>query len=161
MSVHERATYAAAQARLLEALLRGDGYPEGVSIAQADAAAVALRRKRARAVAHAWPALALDLGAAFASHFDDYARDVDPPRTGGQLRDGLAFVRFLGGATRLGDDARAERLLARGALRRRWPLAGATWLRRPRLRLFILVRLPLVGLRGVSLRCPVDRARRS
>jgi hypothetical protein len=44
VSVPDRAGYAARQARLLDALLRGDGYPDGFVVAQADAAGRSLRR---------------------------------------------------------------------------------------------------------------------
>ena len=53
MSAPDRTGYAARQAHLLDALLRGDGFPAGFAAAQADAAGRSLRRKRARAVASA------------------------------------------------------------------------------------------------------------
>jgi hypothetical protein len=96
-------------------------------------------------VALAWPALALDLGDGFAARFDAYARAVDAPASASPLADGLAFARSLTRETRLGDDARAELLLARAALRRRGVFAGVAWLRRPRRRLLVVARLPWVG----------------
>ena len=54
-----------------------------------------LRRKRGRAVARAWPALAIQLGAAFDERFDAYARVADAPASGDPLEDGLAFARSL------------------------------------------------------------------
>jgi hypothetical protein len=142
VSETDRSGYAARQARLLDALLRGDDYPAGFAAAQADAAGRALRRKRARAVARAWPALTLDLGDASGTRFDAFARGTRAPASGDPLRDGLAFVRWLEHDTRLGDDARAELLLARAALRRRGVFVAAAWLRRPCRRLLVAVRLP-------------------
>lgn len=145
MSAPDRAGYAARQAQLLEALLRGDGYPEGFAAAQADAAGRSLRRKRGRAVAGAWPALALELGAAFDARFDAFARRADAPDPGDPLRDGLAFARRLERDAPLGDDARAELLLARAAAGRRRPFVGAVRLRRPYARLLVVARLPWLG----------------
>ncbi|MEA2149093.1 MAG: hypothetical protein QOD69_923 [Solirubrobacteraceae bacterium] len=141
----DRTAYAARQAQLLDALLRGGDYPPGFVAAQADAAGHALRRKRARAVARAWPALALDLGDAFGARFDAFARAVDAPASGDPHADGLAFARGLGRDLRLGDAARAEVLLTRAALRRHGVFAGAAWLRRPHRRLVVAARLPGVG----------------
>ena len=148
MSAHDRAAYAARQAQLLDALLRGDDYPEGFAAAQADAAGQALRRKRGRAVKHAWPALAVALGGQFDERFDPFARAVDAPPSGDALADGLAFARWLRrrpDAPQLGDQARAEWLLARAALRRHGVFAAAAWLRTPRRRLLVVARLPGAG----------------
>ncbi len=141
MSAPDREAYAARQAQLLDALLRGV-QPPGFDAAQADAAGRALRRKRGRSVAHAWPALALHLGETFDARFDAFARSVGAPACGDALRDGLAFARSLGPHRTLTDDARAELLLARVALRRRGLFIGAAWLRRPRPRLLVVARLP-------------------
>lgn len=141
-----RALYAARQAQLLDALLRGDEYPAGFAAAQADAAGSALRRKRARAVAGALPALAIDLGDGFAGAFDRFARVTDAPASGDPRADGVAFARSLGrGEQRLGDAARAELLLVRAALPRRGVFVRAAWLRRPSRRLLVVVRLPRLG----------------
>jgi hypothetical protein len=142
VSAADRTGYAARQARLLDALLRGDEYPDGFVAAQADAAGRSLRRKRARAVARTWPALTLDLGDGFDARFDAFARAGDAPAPGDPLRDGVAFARWHARDTRLGDDARAELLLARAELLRRVPFAGVAWLRRPYPRLLVVVRLP-------------------
>jgi len=139
----DREAYAARQAHLLDALLRGHEPPEGFDAAQAGAAGSALRRKRGRAVALAWPALTLELGDAFADRFDPYARAVDAPASGSPLEDGLGFARALAlDARGLGDDARVELLLARAALCRHGVFASAALLRRPRRRLLVVVRLP-------------------
>ncbi|MEA2218219.1 MAG: hypothetical protein QOJ35_845 [Solirubrobacteraceae bacterium] len=145
MSAPDRAAYAERQAHLLEALLRGEDYPAGFVAGQAGAAGRSLRRKRARAVAHAWPALALDLGAAFDARFDAFARDADAPRSSDALEDGLAFVRCLGRDARFDDDARVEVLLARAQLRRRGLFVSVAWLRRPYPRLLLVARVPHVG----------------
>jgi hypothetical protein len=143
--VPDREAYAARQAKLLAALLRGDDYPEGFVVAQADAAGQSLRRKRARAVAGAWPALALDLGAAYGARFDAFAHVADAPGSGDPLADGVAFARSLGRDVPLGDAARAELLLARAALHRRGVFAGAARLRRPHRRLLVVARIPWAG----------------
>lgn len=145
MSAPDREAYAARQAQLLDALLRGGAAPNGFDAARAEAAGRSLRRKRAGAVAGAWPALALDLGEAFDARFDAFARAIDAPPSGDPRADGLAFARWLGGEPRLGDDARAELLLARAALRRRGLFVGVAWLRRPRRRLLVVTRLPWLG----------------
>ena len=151
MSAPDREAYAARQAQLLDALLRGDVPPTGFDAAQAGAAGGSLRRKRGRAVALAWPALALQLGDAFAARFDAFARTFDAPASGAPLQDGLAFARSLGRETPLRDDVRAELLLARAALRRRGVFAAAAWLRRPRRRLLVVARVPSLGV----VRCSV------
>jgi hypothetical protein len=142
VSAPDREAYAARQAQLLDALLRGGEPPPGFDAEQAGAAGRSLRRKRGRAVAQAWPALALQLGDTFGACFDTYARAVDAPPSGAPLEDGLAFVRSLRHVTPLGDDARVELLLARAALCRRGVFADAAWLRRPHRRLLVVVRLP-------------------
>jgi hypothetical protein len=145
VSVPDRTGYAARQAQLLDALLRGGDYPEGFVAALADAAGRSLRRKRGRAVTAAWPALALDLGEAFGARFDAFARAVDAPPSGDPLGDGLAFARSLGRELRLGDAARTEVLLARAALARRGLFVRAAWLRRPHRRLLVVARVPRAG----------------
>lgn len=142
MPAADRSDYAARQAALLAALLRGDEPAEGFVAAQAAAAGRSLRRKRARAAARAWPALALELGDAFDARFDAFARAAGAPPSGDPLADGLAFARSLGRDARLGDAARVELLLARAALRRRRPFVRVAWLRRPHARLLVVARLP-------------------
>jgi hypothetical protein len=146
----DRAAYAASQAALLDALLRGDGYPEGFVAAKADAAGTSLRRKRGRAVARAWPALAIDLGGAFDERFDAYARGADAPASGDPLADGLAFARSLPRDAPLSDNVRVELLLARAALRRRGMFLRAARLHTPYPRLLVVARLPLLGARHRS-----------
>ncbi len=78
----------------------------------------ALGRKRTRAVARAWPALARGLGADFARLFTAYARAETPPDAGA-LADGLAFSRTLAREQHLPDSALIERMLATTRLKLR------------------------------------------
>ena len=162
MSAPDRAAYASRQAELLDALLRGDDPPPGFVAAQADAAGDALRRKRGRAVAHAWPALALSLATAFDARFDAFARDAGVDDSADPRRDGLAFADWLvAHGAPLADDVRVEVLLARAALRRRGPWVGAARLRHPYSRLLVVARLPFarsVVQRSVRLRRAARRA---
>ncbi len=142
----DRAAYATRQAQLLDALLRGDDPPPGFAVAQAGTAGDALRRKRARAVAHAWPALALSLGDELEPRFDAFARDAGVDDSAEPRRDGLAFARWLAATgPALGDDVRVEVLLARAALYRRGPWVRLARLRRPHSRLLVVARLPFAG----------------
>ncbi len=148
MSAPDRSAYAVRQAQLLDALLRGGDVPPGFVAAQADAAGSALRCKRGRAVAHAWPALALSLGKAFDARFDAFTRTASAGGevSGDPLRDGLSFARWLRAAgTPLDDDVRVEILLARAALRRRGVWVSVARLRQPYPRLFVVARLPFGG----------------
>jgi hypothetical protein len=150
VSPPDRSAYAARQAELLDALLCGEGYPDGFVAVQADAAGAALRRKRGRAVAHAWPALALCLGDRFDARWDGFDRaagaDAGAEAPGDPLRDGLAFARGLqASGVRLDDDARVEILLARAALRRRGIWVRTAQLQRPHPRLLVAARLPFAG----------------
>jgi len=161
VSAPDRGAYAAGQAALLEALLRGDEFPPGFVAAQAEAAGSALRRKRGRAVAHAWPALALWLGETFDARFDAFDRSAGAAAAGEPLPDGLAFARWLqaaGGV--LGDDVRAEILLGRAALRRRGVWVRAARLRRPYPRLLVVARLPFAGRVHRSVRLASGRCAR-
>ena len=145
MSAPDRAAYAALQAQLLDALLAGSEPPAGFAAGQAQAAGRSLRRKRGRAVAGAWPALAIELGDAFAPRFDAFARATPAAAAGDPLRDGLAFARWVAKSGPLGDDARAELLLARAALQRGRPFARMARLSRPYPRLLVVARLPRIG----------------
>ena len=146
MSAPDRAAYAVRQAHLLDALLRGGDVPPGFVAAQAEAAGGSLRRKRGRAVAHAWPALALSLGDALYARFDEFARRGAVDASGDPLRDGLAFARWLAKAgPPLDDDVRVEILLARAALHGRGLWVRAARLRHPHPRLLVVARLPFAG----------------
>jgi hypothetical protein len=150
----DRARYEAQQAALLRALLRGDAFPERFDVAKADAAGRSLRRKRARAVAGAWPALAVGLGERFAPRFDAFARATPPPAYGFGYGDGLAFARSLA-REELTGEIRVELALARAVIagrcasalrRRRGVFLGAVSLRDPR-RILIVSRTPGLGRR--------------
>lgn len=142
----DREGYAASQAQLLDALLRGGDYPAGFATAQARAAGHSLRRKRAHVVSGMWPALAHELGEEFAPLFDSFARTSDRPASGDPLADGLAFACSLSQRGRpLGDAARTELLLARAALRRRGLFVRVAWLRRPHPRVLVVARVPWLG----------------
>lgn len=154
----DRDAYAAREAALLAALLGGHAPPAGFARAQADAAGRTLRRKRARAVRRAWPALAVALGERFGERFDAFARTQPPPACGAGLADGLAFAtsRFARGA--LGDDVRVEIALARAAVvlrsgrwrPRRGVFAAVLALTAPYPRLLVVVRLPRLGVRRAA-----------
>jgi hypothetical protein len=175
MGPADRAGYAARQADLLDALIRGDAYPDGFDTAHADAAGEALRHKRSRAIGHAWPALAGALGGSFESLCDAFVRARTT--SGDGLSDGRAFVSWLAdggddGTDTTGlvedDDVRVEILLA-GALRRRRPRSGVARRRRgvfvgqrrlhdPQ-RLVVVIRMPWIGVRIVCVplgRTPVQ-----
>ena len=162
MSAPDREAYAARQAQLLDSLLRGDGPPPGFAAAQADAAGTSLRRKRGRAVARAWPALALSLGDEFDARFDAFAHDTGVDESAEPLRDGLAFARWLAAAgLALDDDVRVEVLLARAALCRRGPWVRVARLRRPRARLLVVARLAFGAPVARSVRLRRGAARRT
>lgn len=141
----DRIAYAECQAQLLAALLHGGEPPEGFAVAQTAASGRSLRRKRGGLVARALPALALQLGDGFGERFDAYARETDMPAFGDPFEDGLLFARSPACDVRLGDDARAELLLARAALRGRGLFVRAAWLRRPTPRLLVVMALPGLG----------------
>jgi hypothetical protein len=156
----DRTGYAAKQAALLEALLRGGELPEGFAAAKADVASQSLRRKRAGAIRHAWPALTVALGAAFDERFDTFARTTGPPEFGEGLSDGLAFVSSLAPGHELDDDVRVEVLFARAILvrgrrgrgewrPRRGPFVRVARLRHPH-RLLLVVHVPRLGRRHAS-----------
>lgn len=143
MSAADRSRYEARQAQLVRSLMRGDGFPAGFPADKAEAAGRALRGKRARAAAKAWPALTHSLGARFSERFDAYARTTSAPIAGGGLADGLAFARRLN-RSQLSEHARIELLLARRALARRGLFVGAVTRHHPR-RLLVALRIPGTG----------------
>jgi hypothetical protein len=157
----DRSGYAAKQAALVEALLRGGELPEGFSAAKADTASQSLRRKRAGAIRHAWPALTVQLGASFDERFDAFAHTTGPAAFGEGLTDGLAFVSWLDREQQLGDDVRVEMLFARaivvpdrrgghGWRPRRRPFLRVARLRHPH-RLLFVVHVPRLGRRYATL----------
>lgn len=140
-----RARLAWEQARLVNALTAAAPAPAGFDAARVSLAAVALRNKRRRAVARAWPGLAGSLGGQFRDLFDAYALESPYPAGGGPAADGRDFAEHLDRLGRLPPRARPELLLAR--FRRGFPVRAAL-LGNPR-RLMLAVRLPLLGLRHV------------
>jgi hypothetical protein len=78
MTAEPRARLAARQAELISALYGGPLAP-GLDPRRVTLTSAALARKRARAVAMTWPALARGLGADFAPLFIAYARATPPP----------------------------------------------------------------------------------
>lgn len=125
---------------------------------RAKALARALVRKRGRAVARAWPALARCLGADFGAHFAAYATRNPPPPECDTIADGLMFATSLRGAVELDDDARLELLLtcARYVLRggrisrRRIPFVGA-FRARARERFVLVLGIPALGVSTIAL----------
>jgi len=103
MTAEQRARLAARQAELISALYGGPPAP-GLDPQMVSVTSAALARKRARAVARAWPALARGLEADFARLFTAYARATPPPDAGA-LADGLAFSRTLAREQPLPDSA--------------------------------------------------------
>jgi hypothetical protein len=165
MTAGRRARLAARQAELITALYGGPP-AEGLDARLVTLTSVSLARKRARAVARAWPALARALGADLADQFTAFAR-VTPPPEGGALADGLAFSKVIAHKRRLPDDARIEEMLATSRVKlrsnrlvpRRGPRLAAVTTGPPR-RLVIIASLPPIGTRIVTLG-PLTRARSS
>lgn len=125
------------QAALMAALAGRGPVPPGFDADRIRASADMLARKRAHALAQAWPCLALMLGSDFQAHFAAYARETTLVAQGGSLADGRLFVQWLETAglpltdeVRLkafGVDLRFARK-AQGWVPRRWPGARAVWL---------------------------------
>jgi hypothetical protein len=146
----DRARLAAQQAALVRALVAGGPVPGGFDPARVRATSAALARKRARAVARAWPGLAAELGGDFTERFLADAARRPPPTRGGALADGLAFADALAREGRLPGSAGVERLAARAHLSTR-PVRLAATLAGPPRRLVVTVRAPGLGDRWLSL----------
>lgn len=165
MTAELRARLAARQAELITALYGGPP-AEGLDARLVTLTSDSLARKRTRAVARAWPALARALGADLADQFTAFAR-VTPPPEGGALADGLAFSQVIAHKRQLPDDARIEAMLATSRVKlrhnrlvpRRGPRLAAVTTGPPR-RLVIIASLPPAGTRIVTLG-PLTRARSS
>lgn len=108
-----RAEYGARQAALLGALVANADLPPGFDVERAHLARHALVRKRARAVARAWPALVASLGRSFGQSFAVYAQQNPATRDPDAVADGLGFHRSLCGNERLDERAVRELLGAR------------------------------------------------
>ena len=163
MNAEPRARLAARQAELIRALYGGPPVT-GLDAQMVALTSAVLAHKRARAVARAWPALALELGTDFAGRFTAYAL-ASPPPDGGALADGLAFSQALAREGNPPSNARIEHMLTttRVKLRhnrlitRRSPRLAATITGRPR-QLAIVVSLPPIGTRLLTLG-PLTRRR--
>jgi len=164
ISTETRDRLAAQQASLVSALLAGSltlSASEGITRQQALAAfdaarlrvaALALSKKRERAVARAWPELAHALGVRFQELFASYAPGTPLRRKGGALADGRAFTRWLAARSELPEAGRLQALAvdlhccesSEGLVPRRGPALKAAFLRCPR-RFVIGLRLPWLG----------------
>jgi hypothetical protein len=104
-----------------------------------DTAHDGLVRKRAWAVAGAWPLLARSFGPAYLDVFGEYVQRHPFQPSDGSLLDGLRFARFLARTGRLPDVGRVQAFSFRlhyvvrdeQVERRRWPTLRITRLRRP------------------------------
>ena len=84
------------QESLIAALLTGGKPPAGLDGQRVRAQAIAMVRKRARAVARARPELAAALGPSFGLLFREYAASTaGAAHTGGAAADCQAFARYL------------------------------------------------------------------
>jgi hypothetical protein len=147
-----RRRLAAEQGRLLRALAGEGPAPAGFDPSRLRASAAALRRKRARAAARAWPGLARALGEEFETRFTDFAARTPLPREGGPLADGRAFAAELAARGELPDEGRLEALAVdlhhrktAGGLRPRRGFAFKAARLRAARRLLLGVRLPWLG----------------
>jgi hypothetical protein len=104
------AQLAAQQSALVRALTGQGPVPSGFDAGRLDAVARSLVLKRLRAVRRVWPGLARGLGDDFDRLFVSYATGTPPPRRGGVLADGDAFVGRLLSTANCPDEARQERL---------------------------------------------------
>jgi hypothetical protein len=147
-----RARLATAQQALVRALVDGGPIPAGFDPDRVQATSLALTRKRARAVAITWPALARTLGPDFTARFLAYAASQPRPAEGA-LADGLAFARALEARGQLPGMVRVERLLAQARLSNS-PIRVAATVASPPWRLVMTVRAPLLGERWVTFPCP-------
>jgi hypothetical protein len=101
---------AAQQAALVRALTGQGPVPSGFDAGRVDVVARSLVHKRLRSVRRVWPGLARALGEDFDRLFVTYATEAPPPRLGGVLADGDAFVGRLLATGNCPDEACRERL---------------------------------------------------
>ena len=145
------ASRALARTRLLDHLLRGGDLPSGLDAVRAAAAADALRRERAQAIAGACPALVEGLGRRFEPLVRAHVAQTPRSADGDAARDALHFARELPPEIELADPARAELLALRARATRGRLFVGATRLRAGG-RLLMVVRLPRTATQIVGLR---------
>ena len=156
MSSDRRARLQAREAELIAALYGGPA-AHGLDGQMVTVAGEALVRKRARAVAKIFPALARGTEPEFFERFAAFARSTPPP-DGGALADGLAFGQVMDRARCLTGEARLERKLATAQMKlrrhrlvpRRGPYLAAT-VAGPPGRLVLIIRLPAVGVHTFTL----------
>jgi hypothetical protein len=137
---------------LVQVLTRRASIPDDFDASRIQAAADALARKRARAVARAWPALQRALGPCFLIRFAAFAATASIPRLGGPLADGRAFARYLALRGELPDEGRLEAMavdlryatVRAGLTPRRLPAVRIGWFPR-RYGLVVAVRVPWLG----------------
>jgi hypothetical protein len=164
LSPEARARLAVQQAALVTALMARGEPPPDFDEVRLRAAAASLARKRARAVARAWPGMAAGLGRRFARLFGAYAEEAAPPRKGGPLADGRAFARRLAAQGELPESGRLQALTVDmryaggpdGLVPRKWPSCKVAWLQQS-LRLIVVVWLPWLGEHWLSI--PLGRRR--
>jgi hypothetical protein len=122
------------QAALVAALVAGAPVPPGFDEDRLAAARTALVNKRAGEVAHAWPALARELGPRWRPRFAEWAAGRPPA---GPLRDGFDLARELARSGGLPPGAVAELVAREGywrydgqgpPRRRRLPVRLRRWL---------------------------------
>jgi hypothetical protein len=153
-----RARLAAMQAELVRTLTGQAGTAQAFNTTRLKATAEALRTKRGRAVARAWPGVAASLGEHYSERFATFAAQTPLPHNGGPIADGRAFARWLAQAGELSEQARLEllavdlRYTAKGGglVPRRGPAVLAAVLSQSR-RLVLALRLPWIGERWFSL----------
>ena len=158
LSAEARAQLAAQQAVLVRALMARGELPPDFDVVRLRAAAASLARKRARAMARAWPGLARALGRRFDGLFAAYAEAATLPRQGGPLADGRAFAHWLAARGELPQSGRLQALAVDlryigspdGLGVRRGPACKAAWLHQSR-RLIVAVWLPWFGERWLSI----------
>lgn len=127
MTAAARAELAGRQAALVNALVRGAAEPAGFDARWVRTTAASLRRKRARAIARAWPRLSRALGPDFAAGVSRYLAEHPATPAGGAMADGRRLARCLAAEGRLPWEGRLELLSVE--LRWRWRAGGQ---RRPR-----------------------------
>ncbi|MGH3717734.1 MAG: hypothetical protein ACRDRI_02640 [Pseudonocardiaceae bacterium] len=121
-----RAELAARQAALVAALVSGGPVPDGLDAERLAIARRALLRKRAAAVAAAWPLLAASMERGWTESFVVWAAGLPP---NGSLRDGWDLARDLAATGRLAPLGQEE-LAAREST---WRYDGHTTPKRRRL----------------------------
>ena len=142
----------AEQVRLVSALLSGAEPPRAFDVARLRAGAMALKRKRERAVARAWQGLADTLGESFHEQFAAYSARIARPPRGGSLADVRAFARWVAARGTLPEPATLQVLAVdlryarstEGLLPRRTPAFRMAFLRGSRC-LVVALRWPRLG----------------